>query len=291
MTQAAHDRLRGVFSSQEVRKVGTGTTTRKTVAKTFWFAEEDEDGRLYVQSINSNYVPTGNKRYISKDELIEKFSPEPEFYIQAVYPKMRELSETIDRGDAAREKGETFSAEFEYDNALQVDVDNVRANFGIGLTYLERGETDKAENIFSRLIKLEGAYEEEHKHLFNEFGISLRKNKMFAQSLEYYLRAMALARKDENLYINIARVYLELKDIPHCAEFLGKALEVAPDNETAQKFLTWLETKHLLTPEQVLAVRSAEPIPMADGADGPGDLAAPVPEHESPVAEGNENPA
>ena len=105
MTLAAHDRLRGVFSSQEVRKVGTGTTTRKTVAKTFWFAEEEEDGRLYVQPINSNYVPTGNKRYISKDELIEKFSPEPEFYIQTVYPKMRELSETIDRADAAREKG------------------------------------------------------------------------------------------------------------------------------------------------------------------------------------------
>ena len=85
-------------------------------------------------------------------------------------------------------------------------MDNVRANFGIGLTYLERGESDKAENIFARLIKLDGAYEEEHKHLFNEFGISLRKNKMFSQSLEYYLRALDLTKKDENLYINIARV-------------------------------------------------------------------------------------
>lgn len=74
--------LRGVFSSQELRKVGTGTTTRKSVTKTFWYAEEEPDGRLYVQPINSNYVPTGNKKYISKDELLTKFSPEPEFYTE-----------------------------------------------------------------------------------------------------------------------------------------------------------------------------------------------------------------
>ena len=167
------------------------------------------------------------------------------------------------------------------DNALQVDVDNVRANFGIGLTYLERGESDKAENIFARLIKLDGAYEEEHKHLFNEFGISLRKNKMFSQSLEYYLRALDLTKKDENLYINIARVYLELKDIPHCAEFLGKALEIAPANETAQKFLHWLEAKRLLTPEQALAVRSAGSL--SNGETGDEAAASPGEEQDMPT--------
>lgn len=250
MTQAAHDKIRGVFSSQEIRKVGTGTTTRKTVSKAFWFVEEDETGKLAVQPINSNYVPTGKKKFITKEELIEKFSPEPEFYIETVYPKMRQLSETIDRADAAREKGETFSAEYEYDTALQVDVDNVRANFGIGLTYLSRGETDKAENIFDRLVNLQGAFEEEHKHLFNEFGINLRKNKMFQQSLEYYLRAFNLSNTDENLAINIARVYLELKDFPHCVEFLGRAMQVSPGNETAMKFLSWMQAKSLITPEQ-----------------------------------------
>ncbi len=35
--------VRGVFSTQEIRKVGTGTTTRKTVQKTFWFIEQRGD--------------------------------------------------------------------------------------------------------------------------------------------------------------------------------------------------------------------------------------------------------
>ena len=252
-----HQHFRGVFSSQELRKVGTGTTTRKTVTKTFWYAEEEPDGRLYVQPINSNYVPTGNKKYITKDELLAKFSPEHEFYTETVYPSMRRLKETIDRADNARNKGETFSAEYEYDNALAVDVDNVRANFGIGLTYLSRGEKEKAQNIFSRLVQLDGAFEEEHKHLFNEFGINLRKNKMFNESLEYYLRALKLSKHDENLYINIARVYLELKDIPHVVEFIGKALALAPQSEVALKFQSWLIAHKLVTEEQCKAAKES----------------------------------
>lgn len=274
------EHIRGVFSSQEIRKVGTGTTTRRAVVKTFWFAEEDSNGQLYIQSINSNYIPTGNKKYISKNELIEKFSPEPEYYIQTVYPNMRKLNDTIDRADTARNKGETFSAEYEYDNALAIDVDNVRANFGIGLTYLSRGETDKAQNIFSRLVQLDGAFAEEHKHLFNDFGINLRKNKMFNESLEYYLRAMKLSKHDENLYINIARVYLEIKDIPHVLEFIGKALAVAPQSEIALKFQAWLVARKLVTDEQCRAAKNAAEAELAsdvgttatEGELGPDEL-------------------
>ena len=41
---AKHDRVRGVFSTQEIRKVGTGTTTRKSIQKSYWYIEEGEDG-------------------------------------------------------------------------------------------------------------------------------------------------------------------------------------------------------------------------------------------------------
>lgn len=197
------DRMRGVFSTQEIRKVGTGTTTRKTIQKSFWYVDEGDDGVIEVQPLNSNYVPSGPKRKIDRDELLDKFAPEPEFYVQTVFPKMRELNKTIARADRHRQKGETFSAEFEYNNALKVDEENVRANFGIGLTYLERGETDKADNIFERLVKLDAAFEEEHKHLFNEFGINLRKSKMYDQAVEYYGRALELSQGDKMVVLAV----------------------------------------------------------------------------------------
>ena len=244
--QQARQKINGVFSSQEVRKVGTGTTTRKTIQKTFWFCIELEGDQLEVQPLNPNYVPSGPKKTITKEQFFSSFSPEPEMYVSTVYPKMRELNKTIARADRHREKGEHYSAEMEYGTALKVDEENVRANFGLGITYLERGEGGKAENIFERLVRLDAAFEEEHKHLFNEFGIKLRKNKMIEQAVAYYERAMELCPEDEHLFYNLARAYLEDKKLDKAVDFLLKSLALNPVLEPGVKFLQWLVSKQLV---------------------------------------------
>lgn len=237
--------VRGVFSTQEIRRVGTGTTTRKTVQKTFWFVEQKGQD-IECQPLNPNYIPSGPKRKISMDELIAKFSPEPEFYMNSVYPKMQELKKTISSADRQRENGNNFTAEYEYSRVLKVDEENVRANFGIGLTYLERGDKAKAQDIFERLVKLDGAFQAEHKHLFNDFGINLRKNKMLTQALEYYKRAQELSPNDENLYMNIARVQLENHNIDDCIANLLKALSLDPHHAPSLKFVAWLIKKNMV---------------------------------------------
>lgn len=239
------EKIKGVFSTQQLTKVGTGTTLRKSIQKSYWYCTELGDGTIEIQPLNVNYVPSGPKKIISMDDLLDKFSPEPEFYTVTVMPKMRELEKTIARADRHRKNKESFSAEMEYGKAVKVDEENVRANFGLGLTYLERGATDKAQDIFERLVKIEAAYEMEHKHLFNEFGINLRKNKMSDQALEYYSKALDLTKNDENLYYNIARVHFDRKDIPGTVDFLKKALEVNPELEEAGKFLDFLKAKGL----------------------------------------------
>jgi len=240
------EKIKGVFSTQTLIKIGTGTTQRKTVQKSYWMAKELDNGQIEIQPLNRNYVPSGPKKVISKEEFLEKYVPEPEFYTYTVYPKMRELTKTIARADRHRMRGETYSAEFEYKNALKIDEESIRANFGLGLTYLDRGDTEKANNIFERLVKLDAAFEKEHKHLFNEFGIKLRKNKMYNQCLDYYKRALNLAQNDEHLYYNIARCYFEMKDYTKCKEYLEKALELNPDFEEGKKFMEYLKKKRLI---------------------------------------------
>lgn len=290
--------VRGVFSTQEIRKVGTGTTTRKTVQKTFWFVEQ-HGNEIECQPLNTNYVPSGPKRKISMEDLINKFSPEPEFYMNSVYPKMQELQYSVRQGDRYRESGETFAAEYEYSRALKVDEDNVRANFGIGLTYLERGDASKAQDIFERLVKLDAAFEPQHKHLFNEFGINLRKNKMLAESREYYARALQLSPKDENLNMNMARVLLESKDMDGCVDYLLEALRLAPRHEQSLKFMSWLIQKNLIpsgkmedVKQAIAASKAAAPAPAAapaaPSAAGGESGAAPadMPDDLSPAEEG-----
>ena len=254
---ASHDRIKGVFSTQEIRKVGTGTTQRKTVYKGFYFVEQDDNGNIECQPLNANYVPSGQKRGITLEELVEKFAPEPEFYLNSVYPKMQELRRTIDNADAHRAKGETFAAEHEYSTALKIDEENVRANFGIGLTYLQRGENNKADDIFERLVKLDAAFEPEHKHMFNDFGINLRKAKMFQQAITYYNRALEMTTGDEHLHINMARALFETKDVEGCVEQLLTALKLVPQQEQAAKFLHWLVEKKLVAKSAIERIRQA----------------------------------
>ncbi|MDR0338690.1 MAG: tetratricopeptide repeat protein, partial [Desulfovibrio sp.] len=249
MTQqdaSRQDRISGVFSSQEVKKVGTGTTTRKTIQKAFWFCEEQDDGSFEVQPLNPNYIPSGPKKLVTRERFLSAFNPEPEMYASTVYPKMHEINKTIARADRHRANKEYYSAEMEYNTALKVDEDNIRANFGLGITYLERAENAKAENIFGRLVRLEAAFEEENKHLFNEFGIKLRKNKMIDQAVTYYERALALTAGDENLFYNMARAYFEDQNIPKAIENLEKSLKLNPLLDPAVKFLLWLVSKGLV---------------------------------------------
>lgn len=242
----SRDRIRGIFSTQAIQKVGTGTTVRRTIQKSFWMCVEQPDESIEIQPLNSNCVPSGPRRIITKDELLQKFSPEPEFYINSVYPAMQELNNNISQGEEHRQKGEYLSAEHRFQKALAVDVNNVRANFGLGLTYLERGEVDKADNIFDRLVRLDAAFAPEHKHLFNEFGINLRKNKMYDQALSYYSRALSLSKGDEHLHYNIARAHFEKSQLAEAASHLDIALTMNPGLEAARKFKEWLQSKGLL---------------------------------------------
>ncbi len=241
--QGKRERIKGVFSTQSIEKVGTGTTVRRTIQKTFWMAEEGDDGHIQIQPLNVNYVPSGPKRTVAKDDLLRQFSPEPEFYMSTVFPAMQRLKQTVQLGEEHRKKGRNFSAEHEFQTALTVDEENVRANFGLGLTYLERGERKKADNIFERLVNLDAAFEPEHKHLFNDFGISLRKNSMFDQAVDYYRRALELSKADEHLHYNIARAHFSTQQLDKTVEHLQKALSMNTEFEVAKQFLDWLKSR------------------------------------------------
>jgi tetratricopeptide (TPR) repeat protein len=239
-------RISGVFSSQTVVRVGTGTTSRKVIQKAYWYAEEaepDEDGSVVVRvrPLNKNNVPSGQAEAVPKADFLERYSPELEYYQKEVFPRMKELDSTLKRAETQREQGALYSAQFEYEAALNVDEENVRANFGLGLTYMERGEAHKAGDIFKRVVALDAAFAPEHKHLFNEFGINLRKSKLHDQAVEYYERALQLTDNDENLHYNIARAYFERGDRDQCVASLRRALELNPHFEEAQKFLAYVE--------------------------------------------------
>jgi len=248
--------IHGVFSTMETRKIGTGATLRKAKVKQYWLVHELDDDLAEVQPINENLIPTGKKRNISIDTLLDRFAPEPEFYINS------EVPEPSDRGGAVLDLDDEPMAPpqplrrepvvsgpeiegFELSGPPEDVEKSARASFGLGLTYLKRGNMTKAVDIFTALAEAEAPFVPEHKHMFNEFGISLRKERLIDTALKCYLRAQDLTEvDDENLAHNIARAYFEKKDIPNAVKYLERSLEINPELKESQLFLKYLRRKH-----------------------------------------------
>lgn len=215
-----------VFSSTETIKVGTGTTTRSHLSKLFWFVEQVGEKEFLVRQINKSHVPTGEEFTISLEELLRDYAPEVETYEQEALPAMRRLQEHLEAGETHRKEGRLYSAEDRFQSALGIDENNVRALFSLGLIYLEVKNEDKARAMMQQLMQIKETFAGKNQHLFNEFGISLRKAGMFAEAVDYYMLAAEYAPKDENLLYNLSRAYYEQGDWIGCSEALAHSLRL-----------------------------------------------------------------
>jgi tetratricopeptide (TPR) repeat protein len=238
--------IRGMFSQTKVSVIGTGATVRKTETVLYFFARENEDGIIDVQPLGEEVV-FGPVVRVNLDEFLETYQAEPELSLRRAQEdadRQRDVAKAVARGDKFLKKGKTYSAEFEYGKALSLDEECVRATFGIGQCYILRGEQDKAREVLERLLRLEAAFGAQHKHLFNEFGISLRGSGMHAEALAYYTRALDLCPDDENLHYNMARASFDLGDVQAASLRLAHCLALKPGHHEAVQFLNFLKRAH-----------------------------------------------
>ncbi len=227
------NRISGIFSCKTTLKVGFGVTKNTALSETYWFVKELENGKFSVQSLDMDFKCQGQPFEIGREKLFEDYHLEPDL-------SYRLLSQPLLVGDHYRATAKYAKAEQEYLKIKRIDEDNIRANFGLGLVYLSLDKTDKATYIFDRLVRLEEAFEPRHKHLFNEFGISLRKKRLFEEALKYYFRARELSPDDDHLLLNIARVYYEQGRLKEAEATAREALKLNPELGEARRLLEYI---------------------------------------------------
>jgi tetratricopeptide (TPR) repeat protein len=228
------------FSTRKVIKIGTGTTTQKKESKILWVGKQIGDDLFEVQRVNSHLAPSGDVTVFSSSQFFKDFHPEVDIFNTKIMPVLRKIQTAVERGDSHRQRREPYSAEFEYNIALDLDEKCVRALFGLGLVYLARNETDKARVVFTELVDIKAAFAPEHKHLFNEFGIQMRKKGMFDEALAYFQRGLEFDSTDENLYFNLARASFEKGDYQACVSNLAASLDLNASAEEAREFARYL---------------------------------------------------
>jgi tetratricopeptide (TPR) repeat protein len=222
-------KIKGIFSSNE--DIGHQTQHKK-----HWFAKEISPDTISLQLLDPDYLPTGQQVIESKADFLSGYVLEPELCYKL-------LTQRVMQGDFYRKQGLNQQAKDEYQNVLNIDVENIRANFGLGLTYLALNQLDKGKYVFECLVNLDESFEEEHKHLFNEFGIGLRKKMLYDEAIAYYARAAELSPDDEHIHVNMARALFEKNDLENAFASLKKALRLNPALNEAVIFLDFLKRR------------------------------------------------
>lgn len=232
--------LECVCSKRAMLKVGIGTTTKKEDSTIYYYARQIEDDLLSLQSLNAQWAPSGPVENLSLKTLVTEYQPEVDLFLSKVKPVLQQIAKAVAKGDQHRAQGQPYSALLEYRNALGLDEKNVRALFGLGLTYLQYNQHDKARLVFEELITLDGFTQVEYKHLFNEFGMELRKQNMTGEAILYYSRAIELCSIDENLYFNLARALFQGQQSQEALQALDRCLDLSPSHTQALSFKAYL---------------------------------------------------
>ncbi|MFW5837860.1 MAG: tetratricopeptide repeat protein [Desulfovibrionaceae bacterium] len=209
----------------------------------YFYACKKGDNQIFLQPLNEDYLPYGAEQPLEEEVFLSRFQPEPLIYYNKVKPALENLKNSLEKADSLRKKGKHKLAENKYQEALSIAPDNLRATFGLGMTYMDSSQLDKGGVIFEKIIGLDLAFAPENKHLFNEFGIKLRKRRMFEEGLEYYHKALDYDPYDEHLHFNIARIHYEASDYAKALEHLTQAVELNPEFAPARDMLKIVQQK------------------------------------------------
>ena len=240
---AEYPEILGVYSLRQSSDIGTGTTASKREQLTYWYVRRTAPDKYDVQPLNASHVPSGLRKEISELELLTGYTPEPTYYRTFTVPALDSLARKVTQGEAMLASGNVDEAERQFMKALMFDDANVQANYGLGEVYSEKKDFDKLKKVMKTLIGQDAAFDQEHRERFNTFGISLRKNKHYDDSLIYYTRAIELNAGDEHVHFNMARVMFEKGELEQCLQHLNIALAVNPEFVEAKKFLAFVEKK------------------------------------------------
>lgn len=236
----AQCRILGVYSLVKAAGTGHGATARTYEQKTNWFVRLTDDDEYIVQALNANSIPSGPLASISKGEFIRNYKPEPGYYEKRCLPFIESLKKKLTQADKLLAEEDLDGAEKEFCKALLLDEKNPKANIELGKIHLQKGDGKKLAAAMRRILSTDALFQEHERHLFNEFGISLRKEKHFAEAVSFYGKALEHNNADEHLHFNIARALAESGHIDTACSHLETALALHPDFEAARRFLDYL---------------------------------------------------
>ncbi len=241
-------KIEGIYFERKSMTQGIGHTAKVAVNEIHYFATSPEEGKVSLEIVNFEGKATGIcAEVIEQKDFFKRFKScsfhDCKYKLVYMDPEQRKVEEKVIQGKEFLEKKNYLQAEKELESACQMDAKHIKAHYALGKVYLEKGEKEKAQQVFERLSQLDDLFAKENRRVFKELGVDLRKAKMSELAMSNYRKATKIYPNDNGLYYGLARVYGALPEYDKAVKCLKKCLSLKPDHEKASQYLEHVEKK------------------------------------------------
>lgn len=206
----------GVYSS--ANKEFSGARRR------LFFVWDNGQGSYDVQRVSTDFKPVDLIQTLPPCRFKEQYVLEPDIDV---------------RPDGAAAPGRVTVQP----SASAKEVENtLREHFRKALLRCRRPQDrDAAIKALQTLAEVEEGIEPLHKHMFADFGISLRKERQYALALAFCKRVLTMSPQDDHAHFNAARILLEMGNLDGAEQHILTARDMNPTNRIYDRMLRHLK--------------------------------------------------
>lgn len=193
----------GVFSRAQILQKQVRTRKR------LYFVWEVDKAAYAIQELNEAMVPKSPPTLITPAKLQTGFRYEPGILAAPIsLPDLRHLQKgEVSKPKEAAELTDATLQELEKARQARQVENDLRSSFAKALRALSRPRDRKgALAALETLAEARKGIVPVHKHMFRDFGVSLRKKSLPELALRCCRRVVELAPNDDHAHFNLARI-------------------------------------------------------------------------------------
>ncbi len=228
----------GVYSGKTVSRNADGKSVKR-----FYFVWDLDNACYAAQALDNSFAPVEKPRLLSQAQLKANLKLEPGILAAPIStPDFRRIETATKARAEATELTDASIRELEkLRKAKQVETD-LRNNFDKAMRALSRPRDRRgALAAIEQITEMTEGIVPAHKHMFRDFGVSLRKKSLPELALRCAKRTLELAPNDDHAHFNMARLLTVLGLYDEAEAHLNKAIKLDRNEKIYPKMLKWLK--------------------------------------------------
>lgn len=227
--------FKGVFSERK----SAGTRQAGKASRRYFFCWDLGGLQFAIQELDASFKPVKPPSRIDAADLANNFQYRQEILATPVItPDFRHLGAQARR---ATELNDNAMAELERARKARQVENDLRNSFEKAMRALGRPRDRKgALAAIGQIAETKNGIGPEHKHMFRDFGVSLRKKSLPELAARYAERVVQLAPNDDHAHFNLARLLGMLGRYSEAEKHIGQAMKLNRGEPVYGRLLAWL---------------------------------------------------